>query len=618
MVKLTKYEQTILYQLIEKVTGGHQQGNSQKQIFVSNVESLMRESGKNFKEYLDLIGKDTAEFSKFISSVTIHTTSWFREPDHFEMLEQHIRERAKAGQTSFKVWSAASSTGQEVFSIALLFEFIKKDFSQLEYEILGTDIDVVSIEKANRAVYPISELKQIPQKYLFWILQGTNKAQNFFTIDPEVRKFCSFNVENLDSENFDAAICDFDFVFCRNVLIYFHPTKVKSIIEKILARLKPDGVLTLAHSEALVEKFYGLKPLGRAVYLKDLISNADEKKTALVVDDNADLRFLLKSILVDGGFEVLEAGSSEEASEIIKKNRVDVISLDIHMPGKDGISWLRDFRANGYGTPVMIVSGANPNEAKLVYGAFERGAQEFFEKEFLPKNLKRYVKTAQALSEQKVDDEVIFIPSPGLDGLMESFTPEIIVIGASTGGPDTIWRLVANIPKPCPPIFIVQHTSPFYARHFAETLSNRSGLSVSGMIDGQVIQRDQIYLSHGDYHIEIEKNEKGLVLTHSVADREHGHRPSVDRLFKSVAKLNVKTLAILLTGMGEDGAQGMAEIYGRGNSFNIAQSKDSCVVYGMPREAIKLKSVHWVADVESIRKQIEKCIVNYQRTAKAA
>lgn len=624
---MTQYQQAILYQLIEKVTGGHQQGLSQKKIFVSNVKNLMREAGKNFEEYLDLINKDSWEFARFLASVTIHTTSWFREPEHFAMLEQEVRKRIEAGQKSFKIWSAAASSGQEVYSIALVFESLKAEFPLLTYQIFGTDIDALSIVKAHRAVYPISELNQIPEKYAYWILQGQNKAQNLFTIDPNARRACSFKVESLDDEKFDDSISEMDFIFCRNVLIYFHGTKVKSIVEKILTRLKSNGLLILSHSEALVERFYGLKPLGRAVYLKDEQKEVGLKedlislgmKVVLVIDDNKDMRLLLKSILHDDGFYVLEAESSEEASEVIKRNRVDLISLNIHMPGKDGISWLRDFRAKGYRTPVMIVSGANRDEAKNVYGAFEKGAQEFFEKENLPKNLKRFVQTAHALADKKGDDEVIYVPSLGLDQLMENFTPEIIVMGASTGGPDVIWKLIANIPQPCPPVVVVQHTSPFYASHFAETLSRRSGLTVSGMTDGEQICNNHIYVSHGDYHIQVEEKSGSLVLSHSKANQEHGgQRPSVDVLFKSVAKLDIQTLAILLTGLGEDGARWMSEIYSRGNCFNIAQSKDSCLVYGMSREAIRLKSVHWVADVDFIRKQIDKCILNSQRKNKAA
>lgn len=624
MATLTKYEQTILYQLIEKVTGGHQQGLSQKQVFISNVESLMAQTGQCFEGYLDLISRDSGEFSRFVASITIHTTSWFREPEHFVMLEEKVRERIAQGQTEFKIWSAAASSGQEVYSLGLVFQKLKTEFSNLKYQIYGTDIDILSIEKANKAIYPVSELKQIPSQYLPWIMQGQNKAQNLFTVDSQIRQACVFKVENLDLDKFDESISEADFVFCRNVLIYFHANKVKGIVEKILTRLKPNGLMTLSHSEAFVEKFYGLKPLGRAVYLKIPVKDlqptapAERKRIALVVDDNRDMRFLLRSILIDGGFDVLEAESSEEASEIVKTHRVDVISLDIHMPGKDGISWLRDFRANGYRTPVMIVSAANPSEAKIVYGAFEKGAQEFFEKEFLPKNLNRFVQTAQALSEQKNEDEIFYVPSQGLDQLLEKFTPEIIVIGASTGGPDVIWRLIANIPQPCPPIVVVQHTSPFYAVHFAETLSRRSGLTVSGMNEGEALKNNHIYVSHGDYHLQVELSSGLMKIAHSVADKEHGHRPSVDVLFKSIAKLNVKTLAILLTGMGEDGAQGMYEIYSRGNCFNIAQSKDSCVVFGMPREAVKLKCVHWVADVDFIRRQIEKCIFNSQRKKDAA
>lgn len=623
MSKLTKYEQTILNELIEKLTGNYQQGVNQKQIFASNVEALMQEAGTCFSGYLNIINNNPAEFLKFISSVTIHTTSWFRELEHFTALERIVREKIARGQNSFKVWSAAASTGQEVYTIGLVLESLKLEFPDLKYKIYGTDIDGLAIEKASRAIYSSGEVNQIPKRYLRWILKGQKKVQNYFTIDPVIRENCSFKVENLDAEKLDAEIKDIDFIFCRNVLIYFHPSKVRGVTEKMLNRLKPEGLLILAHSEAFAEKFYGLKSLGRAIYQK--ISGESRsssvrglQKTVLIVDDDQDMRFLLKKILKEHNFETLEAANSDEASEAIAKHRVDLISLDLHMPGKDGITWLRDIRAQGYRIPVMIVSGTSPSEAALVYGAFEKGAQEFFEKELLPKNLKRFGQTAIALSGQKIDDEVVFVPPPELNTLLETFNPELIVIGASTGGPEAIWKLIQNILQPCPPILIVQHTSPFYSKYFAETLRQKSGLTVSGHIDGEKIKNNHIYVSHGDYHLEIESNSGDTVIKHAETDKINGHRPSVDNLFLSVAKTKLKTLTFLLTGMGDDGAKGMAEIFKRGDCFNIAQSKDSCVVYSMPKEAVKLKGVHWVADVDMMRKQLDKCISNANLKVKSA
>jgi two-component system chemotaxis response regulator CheB len=136
-----------------------------------------------------------------------------------------------------------------------------------------------------------------------------------------------------------------------------------------------------------------------------------------------------------------------------------------------------------------------------------------------------------------------------------------------------------------------------------------SGLKVSGELTGVPLEDNCIYIAHGDYHIGVMAKGKKLFLEHSSLDCDHGHRPSVDHLFLSVAKHNVSCMAVLLTGMGKDGAQGMKKLYETGEVFTVAQSEESSVIFGMPKEAIALNCVHQVGDLEQIRKSLN-CVIN--------
>lgn len=133
----------------------------------------------------------------------------------------------------------------------------------------------------------------------------------------------------------------------------------------------------------------------------------------------------------------------------------------------------------------------------------------------------------------------------------------------------------------------MQHISPSFAKPFAERLAQVSGIKLWESNDNTILEKGKIYLAHGDYHIAISKKGKDLSLRCNNSPSVSGHRPSVDFLFKSVATLNCKTMAILLTGMGKDGAQGMSELCKNG-AITIAQDEESCIVFGMPKEAIKL------------------------------
>ena len=182
----------------------------------------------------------------------------------------------------------------------------------------------------------------------------------------------------------------------------------------------------------------------------------------------------------------------------------------------------------------------------------------------------------------------------------------MILVGASTGGTQALTDLFNNFPLKTPPILVVQHISPSFSTTFAKHLAERSGLKLGNPLEGTVLEDGSIYLSDGDFHIGVVKSKNGYKLTTSNVQISK-HRPSVDFLFKSAVKFADKTLAILLTGMGSDGAQGMLSLKDNG-AFTIAQDKKSSVVFGMPKEAIQLGGVGFMGNIQEIRVECERCL----------
>jgi two-component system chemotaxis response regulator CheB len=190
-----------------------------------------------------------------------------------------------------------------------------------------------------------------------------------------------------------------------------------------------------------------------------------------------------------------------------------------------------------------------------------------------------------------------------------TFVPEVIAIGASTGGTQALQELLISLPHKCPPLIVVQHISPKFARSFAEKLSQVSGLEMKEFKTTQTeLLPGKIYLALDDYHIIVKKiNGKNHICKAVHINEDSFHRPSVDVLFKSLAAQGVKTLGCLLTGMGKDGAQGMLQLKS-GGSLTLAQNAESCIVYGMPGEAAKIGAVTYTGDLQALRNVIDTVI----------
>jgi two-component system chemotaxis response regulator CheB len=571
----------------------------------------------HLESYLKWVSSDPNEKSFFLNALTIHTTSWFREAPHFEALEKYLQKLEANSFTiekPFKLWCAACSTGQEVYSFALVLEKYRAQNAWFDYRVFGSDIDPVSVEECKKAVYTKVLLKEIPTVYQKYVWQGSGKTKELFALDPEIRKrsqFYQLNLTEIRSGVASDLVNNMDWVICRNVLIYFKPEVIVDILHGLLGRIKPGGILVLGHSEAVDSKPYSVRALGHCMFEKSggaaIVSESSLK--LLVIDDSETIRRVLKKIF-DPHFQVSLASSAAEAESMTKENTYDLITLDLHMPKVDGLTWLKEARTRGLKTPVVIVSDAHPSEAASVLGAMEKGAQDYIEKsklnadpEAIVNSMKEIISTSQNRDERKKLGKV----HAGLISTKKLFKPELILLGASTGGTEALAQLLKNWPRESPPVVVVQHIGHNFSEAFAQRLAIVSGLKLGDIRNGEPLETDHIYLSLGDYHIGLQKQKTLIALTVSQSPQVSGHRPSVDFMFRSAALFKGRIVAALLTGMGKDGARGLLELKSNG-AYCIAQDEESSVVFGMPKEAIRLGASDFVGNIQDIRAKLHEMI----------
>ncbi len=248
MFRLDESEQDALYDLIQDLTGTCQQGSFKKDVLLSNVERRIVNLGlDSFAGYIALISDDDYEYQHFLSLITIHTTYWFRENPHFKKLEEEVLKRLleTAGILNLKIWTSACSTGQEAYSIAFVLETLSSLYPQLKYEIFASDIDAMSVQKAKEGKYPAQQFKSIPSHYQKWVQV---RGDEFFVKDfikGKIRFFQASLLEDL-SGKFQQSL---DFIFCRNVLIYFDVKSTLVAVSHFDRYLNSNGTLVLGHSE---------------------------------------------------------------------------------------------------------------------------------------------------------------------------------------------------------------------------------------------------------------------------------------------------------------------------------------------------------------------------------
>jgi two-component system chemotaxis response regulator CheB len=339
----------------------------------------------------------------------------------------------------------------------------------------------------------------------------------------------------------------------------------------------------------------------------------------LIVDDSALMRALLQHRL-EREADITVAGTAANAAEarqLIKALNPDVVTLDIEMPGMDGLSFLEKIMQLRP-TPVIIVSGATEAGASATARGLQLGAVGCIAKSQLSITqgaggddgaLVALVREAARVRRGPAPPRASSLPAPLRSqgaGQAGARLPEVIVIGASTGGVEALHTLLAGFPEDCPPTLIVQHINGCFAGAIAQSFDRAVRPRVMLAASDMPLERGTVLLAPGnDRHLQIANaGSLGLRCVLREGDPVSGHRPSVDRLFASLASTlgaarGGQALGILLTGMGQDGAQGMAQLASIG-ARTIAQDQASCVVFGMPRAAIELGAASEVLPLDQI------------------
>jgi two-component system chemotaxis response regulator CheB len=333
----------------------------------------------------------------------------------------------------------------------------------------------------------------------------------------------------------------------------------------------------------------------------------------LIVDDSALIRSLLSEILAaDPQIEVVGVAQDPYiARDKIKQLKPDVLTLDVEMPRMDGLTFLENLMRL-HPMPVLMVSTLTERGAEVTLQALELGAIDFVTKPKLDvvASLKDYadelcdkVKTvARARPRGAATGPRPTTPIAPLRTLRT--TDRLIAIGASTGGTEAIKAVLERMPPDAPAIVITQHIPAMFSGPFAARMDRCSAMSVCEAQDGQLIVPGHVYIAPGSLHLRVERSGARYLCRLSDAPPENRHRPSVDVLFHSLAQnAGTNTVAAILTGMGEDGARGLAALRAAG-CHTVAQDEASSVVWGMPGSAVKLGAAERVLPLERIAEQL--------------
>ncbi len=359
----------------------------------------------------------------------------------------------------------------------------------------------------------------------------------------------------------------------------------------------------------------------------------------IVCDDSALMRNLLGRIIDDAeGLELL--GKAMNGKFLLNKLSTlepDVILLDLEMPEMNGIEFLEERKRLGMDIPVVILSSVAKRGAKITMDALNLGASDFILKpsgsvsEDIHTIRDSIVETLLAYGRRykmRKSGNVFRVSASDLPGMPaekkavskqpekkaavssgKTDNVEIVALGISTGGPNALRKVMADIdPKLPVPMLIVQHMPAGFTAEFAKSLNRICPLEVKEGEDGDILSPGRVFIAPGGFHIEVEKKRLASVLRVSSKDLRNGHRPSAGVLFESVAEnYGGNALAVIMTGMGKDGSDEIGKIWSKGG-ITVGQDKSSSVVYGMPRVAAENGFLDYIVSLDDMARTISRLV----------
>jgi len=351
------------------------------------------------------------------------------------------------------------------------------------------------------------------------------------------------------------------------------------------------------------------------------------KIRVLIVDDSATVRQALASLLeTDPEIEVI--GSAPDpyiAAQRIAQEVPDVITLDVEMPRMDGLTFLEKIMRQ-HPIPVVICSSLTEKGSETAFAALEKGAVEIITKpkmgtkQFFEESAVYICDVVKSAAHAQLQHRTGPLPAPALrvqpklsaDAVLEKATSHamiqtterIVAVGASTGGTEALREFLEALPADAPGTVIVQHMPEKFTAQFATRLDGLCRVTVKEAADGDTVLRGQVLIAPGNRHLLVKRSGARYYVEIKDGPLVSRHRPSVDVLFRSTARYAGKNaVGVIMTGMGDDGAHGMREMKDAG-AYNIAQDEASCVVFGMPAEAIKLGGVDRIMPLNQIAGEV--------------
>lgn len=353
--------------------------------------------------------------------------------------------------------------------------------------------------------------------------------------------------------------------------------------------------------------------------------------TVLVIDDSISMRRIIKDFINSmEDFQVVDqAADAYEAREKIKQLEPDLVTIDINMPKMDGVTFLRNLMRL-HPMPAVVISGESVRGSDIfddgavgfipkpelgeVMSSFQKRIEEslqsltFLLSKYtlkkpkptqLPQQQAKKADISGGLHERKVHPDEILANRPAhLPG------GKLIAIGSSTGGVESLLKVFEKLPSNLPPIVIAQHIPYGFSSSFAQRLDTSSNVKVSEVTHDIILEKGSAYLAPGNMHLTVEKRGSDYIGKLLDASRVSRHKPSVDILFRSVNNsAGGGAMAIMMTGMGDDGTIGMKDLFNNG-AYTVAQNEESCVVFGMPQQAIKAGAVKDICHLDEIASYI--------------